>query len=562
MIRPPPGKGNLSSDGYQVTGDGAGTATLNCRRCGGRGRIKSNKAIIEEFERQRKYLGGPSPVQCPNAACVNHQFSGGLAEIEARFRRFGTTDVGSMRWQCRACRKTVSVGGPTLRQRKSFRNVDVFKHLVNKGVPSRLMETLDLGPSAFYGKIDFLYRQCQLFAASREARLPYKEFEHLRLCTDRQVYLVNWPNRKIRLHILIQGIATAELKSGYVFGLTPAYDPSINLEELEAAREACGDRTRAAHLQEYARLWSRDDYTRQVAKLKKDQVELPQGSAPDSETPPAPERSDLDGNTEVADNEQLPAKGVLVHSEYTGHGHFHLLRHLLRGAKKVSFHMDDDPALMMACLGAFTDRVRDRTADILSVRILKDMKVDVRRRLLRDARKRFEAAKLSFPGLSDYGAKVAIMTEKVRDLRAESPVEHKKLQDLWIDQIFPNPAEPDKRVRFVTDLDDYDDETVARMLISASLWPIDTVFNQIRRRLVIAERGIMSHRQPLTWHINAPYNPIYLVKVLEIFRVWNNFIGPPKSKKPTPAQRLGLTKGKVRYEDIVYFDVREYLKPS
>jgi hypothetical protein len=72
----------------------------------------------------------------------------------------------------------------------------------------------------------------------------------------------------------------------------------------------------------------------------------------------------------------------------------------------------------------------------------------------------------------------------------------------------------------------------------------------------------MSHRQPLTWHINAPYNPIYLVKVLEIFRVWNNFIGPPKSKKPTPAQRLGLTKGKVRYEDIVYFDVREYLKPS
>jgi hypothetical protein len=50
--------------------------------------------------------------------------------------------------------------------------------------------------------------------------------------------------------------------------------------------------------------------------------------------------------------------------------------------------------------------------------------------------------------------------------------------------------------------------------------------------------------------------------VLEIFRVWNNFIGPPKSKKPTPAHRLGLTKGKVRYEDIVYFDVRDYLKPT
>jgi hypothetical protein len=35
------------------------------------------------------------------------------------------------------------------------------------------------------------------------------------------------------------------------------------------------------------------------------------------------------------------------------------------------------------------------------------------------------------------------------------------------------------RVGFVTDPDDYDDEAVARMIIRASLWPIDTVFNQI-----------------------------------------------------------------------------------
>jgi hypothetical protein len=155
--------------------------------------------------------------------------------------------------------------------------------------------------------------------------------------------------------------------------------------------------------------------------------------------------------------------------------------------------------------------------------------------------------------------KVAAMTDEVRKLRAASPLETCQLRDVWVKHPHPDGGEPEKSMRFVTDLGDYSDEHVARMLLRATLGPIDSTFNQIRRRVAVAERGIRAPGGNSIWHINAPYNPVYLIQILEIFRVWKNFIGPPKSKKPTPAQKLGLAKGPIRYEDIVYFDIREYL---
>jgi hypothetical protein len=105
-------------------------------------------------------------------------------------------------------------------------------------------------------------------------------------------------------------------------------------------------------------------------------------------------------------------------------------------------------------------------------------------------------------------------------LRSADPENPHALQDVWLTYPLPDLAEPEKQIRFVTDLGDYDDEHVANLLMKATLWPIDTVFNRIRRRLALCERPIRSRRRASgVWHIYAPYEPAMIEKLLTIYRV-------------------------------------------
>lgn len=55
-----------------------------------------------------------------------------------------------------------------------------------------------------------------------------------------------------------------------------------------------------------------------------------------------------------------------------------------------------------------------------------------------------------------------------------------------------------------------------------------------------------------TWYGYSAYNPESIVKMLGIFRVFYNYCLAGRDKK-TPAMRLGLAKGKVSLEDVLYF---------
>jgi hypothetical protein len=48
--------------------------------------------------------------------------------------------------------------------------------------------------------------------------------------------------------------------------------------------------------------------------------------------------------------------------------------------------------------------------------------------------------------------------------------------------------------------------------------------------------------------------------VLTIFRVWHNFVWVSPRTKKAAAMQLGLAHGKIRIQDILYFDVRDSLK--
>jgi len=61
-----------------------------------------------------------------------------------------------------------------------------------------------------------------------------------------------------------------------------------------------------------------------------------------------------------------------VHAEYTLYGHCFLLRDLSMGAEKIRLFLDQDSGMRAAALGAFAERVADRTADAFYVHINKD----------------------------------------------------------------------------------------------------------------------------------------------------------------------------------------------
>ena len=67
------------------------------------------------------------------------------------------------------------------------------------------------------------------------------------------------------------------------------------------------------------------------------------------------------------------------------------------------------------------------------------------------------------------------------------------------------------------------------------------------------ERPISSSASPgRRWFGYGPYKPVMVGKLLDIFRVFYNFVETGRNKQ-TPAARLGLAKDKITVEDILNF---------
>ncbi len=378
-------------DSYRVSGQQNQSSSLICQSCRRSSRLKSNLAVWEEYERQRAAIFVAHPLRCPSAACPNN---GDHPDPKGLFRRYGKTRSGSDRWQCRACLKTFSLGKPTRRHRKPHRNTETLRLIVNKVPIRRMSEILGLSASSIYGKIDFLYEQCRAFSASRENDLPEMALRRLYLATDRQDYLVNWGDRSSRKTIQLTAIATVDSKSQYVFGLTPNFDPSVDPEAVERDIATRSDSEGPVALRRYARIWTRADYAQSLKASRE---------APNSRITT---RSDLDAHELVSDGQQLPLGGAQVHADYLMHGHYWHLRRLFRSVEKVRFFIDQDAGLLHAAMGAFSERVRDRSADIIQVQIQKDLTIDDRRRYHREAAKWFKSERARFPGLSDGEARI------------------------------------------------------------------------------------------------------------------------------------------------------------
>lgn len=201
-----------------------------------------------------------------------------------------------------------------------------------------------------------------------------------------------------------------------------------------------------------------------------------------------------------------------------------------------------------ACLAAFQPEITARQADAFYVRIAKEMTIAEKRAAIALSRTEFEEARQANPGLSDTELETRIIKERIAHMATIG-----KWQDRWMSHPFPNMSEPEKAVCYLTDFNDYDADHLARLYNKVSLHAIDCFFMQVRRRLSILERPITTASSyNRTWYGYSAYNPETIVKMLGIFRVFYNYCLAGQDKK-TPAMRLGLAKGKISLEDIIYF---------
>jgi transposase-like protein len=513
--------------------------------------LKSNLAIKEELDRLSGYLAPEQEPSCPDETCSNHNIS---VSTPKTYQSFGKTSTGAKRFRCRVCWKTFSVSSnPTSRQRLIDKNEEVFRLLVNKVPMRRMCELAGINIHTLYRKIDFIHRQCLSFAAAQERRLMELPIRRLYLSVDRQTHLVNWERADEKRNIFLNAVGTADNKSGYVFGIHVNYDHDIDADQVEQDAFECGDTSIPGPFRQHARVWLAQDYEDALGKnirlrvsYKKDLKDSIQDAYDNSEV-----REDIEESEVQTPETGLPYSGMQVHSEYTLYAHFLLLRRLLENVEKIRFFLDQESGIRAACLSAFWIEVLEKRCDAFYVRVNKDLTINQKRSLkARSIRElaEFRASSASYEPLTDYDLRHIVIKERLQEL-----VDIGKWNDRWLFYPFPDMSEPEKAICWLTDLQDrsYDTDHLAWLYSKGTLHGIDRFFMQARRRLSLLERPISTpSSEGRRWYGYSPYNPAMVGKVLDIFRVFYNFVEVGNDKK-TPAMRLGLLEGCISVGEVL-----------
>lgn len=564
-IRPYRRSGTPTAIGdYTVAGKGKDNPVIRCEFCGEAAPMRSNLAIAEELRRITGYIepGAPLEASCPNPQCK--VFGLPLSLAGASYVRYGQTAAGTPRYRCNECQKTFTgKQKPLARQKRSEKNRDVFMLLMNRVPLSRITETTGLAPKAVYDKLDFIHRQCLAFAGNRESRLLRPDFElpKMYVSVDRQHYIVNWKSRTDRRSTQLNAIGTADTKTGYVFGMHLNFDGSLSQEEVEKLAADAGDAALAPPYRQFARLWLAGDYLKAVGEAGRRslaqamaEVDAPAFANPllssiNLEYADASAREDIE-SSDLKDREvQLPLHGVQVRETYTMYAHFRAMAAFLRNAPKVRVFMDQDSGFRAAFMAAFSDRITARTADGFFVRVDKDANAYQKRNAVVKAKHELLAFMARTRITDDYSALVEMMK-----LNVKKAVPLGRWGDRWVTHPMPISSEPSKEICWLTDLGDYDENHVARLLLKATLHPIDRFFMQTRRRVSLAERPVISVRRNRNmWHGYGAYNPATLAKFLDIYRVYFNYCLTSTKDKKTPAMRLGLARAAIDPHEILYF---------
>lgn len=544
-----------SQNPYRIAASGKGLPVGYCYSCNESFPLKSNKGIHEELERMLAFLV-EATVQscCPVDGCSNHAMP--VSSGKAFYSAFGVTSTGSQRYLCKGtvdgkpCGKTFSVASKsTSRQRLTHKNKSIFKLIVNKVPVRRIAEIEEIALQTVYDKIDFIHRQCLAFASERESKLPDMPIRRLYISVDRQDYVINWSRRDDRRNTVVSAVASADNTSQYIFAMHLNFDPRLDPEAIEEDAKQIADINLPTPHRKYARLWMASDYLASMAASKKSKASGSLEGDIAATYSSSEKREDVEISDEPTKDEKLPDRGMQTHSEYTLYGHFLYLRHLLASVEKLRFFLDQDSGMRAACLAAFQEGIKSRRVDAFYVRINKMMTVDQKRRLINESNKAIAKVMKENLGLNKREAVLMLLKQRIEEAKLIG-----KWKDRWVFHPLATMNEPEKALCHLTDLGDLEPDHAAWLYNRASLHGVDSYFNRVRRRQSLLERGISSQSNTgRVWSGYAPYSPNQVQKLLDILRVVQNYVLKGGKDKKTPAMRLGLAKGPVKYEDILYF---------
>ena len=346
----------------------------------------------------------------------------------------------------------------------------------------------------------------------------------------------------------------------------------LDLDEVDADAVRLGDTGLSQPYRRYARLWLRTDYDAAVAEAKERKAAKtpkrlgayepdPLGAAIAESYAEAAVRDDVEAVVMLDSDQTLPTTGVEVRDQYTVYAHFLMIERLLRHAPKVRCYMDQDSGFRAAFMSAFNAQVKERRADAWFVKVMKESTIDAKRAAVGEAKKRLAKA------IVELTSKDGPPTEReaqvqmtLSEMGRMAPLG--KWDDRWLTHPVPNMAEPDKRLCWLTDIDQPETDAdlladqrrhAARLYLRGSLHAVDRFFMRVRHSLTLAERPYATASSDRRmWHGYSAYAPRNLAMVLVIFKVAYNYC-LTDSKGETPAMKLGLAKGPVALEDIVYF---------
>jgi hypothetical protein len=189
------------------------------------------------------------------------------------------------------------------------------------------------------------------------------------------------------------------------------------------------------------------------------------------------------------------------------------------------------------------------------------MTIGARRNAVSSARRALEHLRMHYDSM-DVGISlddIAIMhlEGQIKQLRSHyratqfRPV---NWQEHSISHPRPGMNEPEKRIVYLTEQAyEIDPEELAKLMVRGTLGGIDRFFMQVRRKLSLMERPIgTASKMRRTWYGYSPYNPRIIQKMLDIYRVYYDYVKVGQDKM-TPAMRLGLARSPLKMEDILYY---------
>lgn len=533
---------------YRTSGSGR-AKVIHCKICHENIPVKNNQAIAEELSRFESYLDTPIDGACQNKNCENKYF--GIDNYPSLYRKFGTTGNNRQRYQCKKCKKTISLTPKASRQQYAYKNRNIFKLLMNYVPFRRILEIADINFKTLYDKIDYIEGRCQAFLQYKECEFFFNHtLERLYIGSDQQFFTLNWTNTFEKRNVILRAIASCDNKYRYCFGMHLNYDPNVDVKNAEIDSGTTRDYLRPPAYRNYSRIWLERDYWEALQasykRAKSQRKQLIESQVREKYLE-ALEREDIEAPQDAFEDCQLPHRGAQVHSEYTLHGHFFLLRRLFTNVEKVRFFLDQDSGMRAACIGAFFDRIQNRTCDAFYISTDSEVSIHERKKINQRSSELIAETMKEQGFATEYQARRYLLSRAIEEA---APIG--KWQDEWVKFPYSHAGELKKMVCYLTNYNDYDFEHIVNLFDMASIHSTDNYFQLTRRRIRLIERPLKTMASSNQWNGYSAYNPKITQQLLNIFRAYYNYCLPGQDGK-TPAMRIGMAKKIIDPKIILYF---------